>query len=71
MAERKSFNIGGCQDLHPYRRDAEDKLARAFGIPDRNGINKRRIYEALWVELHNAPETLVRRAIAILRGQAK
>lgn len=69
MAERKSFNIGGCEDLHTYRRDAEDKLAACFDIPDRKGINKRRIYEFLWTEIHNAPLPLVRRAIAVLRGE--
>lgn len=71
MAERKSFSIGGCGDLHEYRREAEDKLAACFGLPNRNGMNKRRIYELLWIELYNAPLSLVRRAIAVLRGQAR
>lgn len=63
-----NFNVGVLDGNHEHRRAAEDKLAKCFGLPDRMGVNKVKIYEYLWVEIANADESLVRRAIEVLRG---
>lgn len=66
-----TFSVGLPPGVDQYRRQAEDRLARAFGIPNRNGTNKCRIYECLFTELATATDANARRAIAILRGEQK
>ena len=71
MADGYSFNVGVLdKTVHEYRRRAEDRLAKAFGLPDRMEMNKVRLYEFLWIEIANASDEAVKRAINILRGIA-